>query len=115
MGQASRHQLIIPRVSDDETTFAVVQWEGTTPLLPALRKALADWFETDDGKDALENSSDDFNVGDLSQEDCRRKPLADFLAKQGIHGLDVEVYSGTDYDDDWTFDTVLTADNPEDA
>ncbi len=102
------NQVIVPRVSADETTFAIVRWTGPKKLLHPLRAALTEWAKTtDEGREEWENSSSDFNVSDLSNACYEDEPLKGILAKHGITDLQVEVYSDSDYPGNWTYDTVL--------
>jgi hypothetical protein len=111
---AVRQRLIVRRDSRDEETFAVIEWDGVHPseLIDGLRRALADWQQTPQGRAAWEASCHDFNIGDLSGEHCRRGALAKMLARHGIRHLEIDVRS-CDEPACWTYDTRLMED-PED-
>lgn len=114
----TKRMMVVPR--EGERTFAVVTWKATTSSFPtgvpanklcvAIIAAVTEWvMTTEDGKKAWENSSNDFNIGDLSANlsDDPTDPLNVLLAKQGITGLEITTYNDTDGDLDWTYDTVL--------
>ena len=107
---AFRHRMIVRRDSPDEETFAVICWNGVEPdaLLPALRRALREWQQTPEGREAWECSSHDFNLGDLSNESCHLDPLCSILARHGIRELEIEVHS-CDFTMylSWTYDVSL--------
>lgn len=106
------------RDSYDESTYAVVtasvendalRTEGA--FLDALIGALSRWVrETQTGRDAWEESSEDFNVGDLSNYHGDPS-LTPILADVGIMDLRVKVYSADR--STWTFDTVLIEENDD--
>lgn len=104
---------LIPRVSTEESTFALVMAEVTFSPDPAvflshLKKALTRWVEfTDQGKRAWEISSRDFNIGDLSSEAYNEGDLAVILAGEGIHHLSIQTFCDHRVPLDWTYDTVL--------
>jgi hypothetical protein len=107
-----RNMTVITRTNLDENTVAVVQWNGVSlsQLLRRLIVAVTEWVRTTkEGKQAWKNSSEDFNVADLSA--CLPvlpgDPLHDILAKYGIEDLDIDVFQDTDPDPNWTYDTVL--------
>ena len=64
-------RMIIPRVSRDKTTFAVVEFAGVAreQLKEAIQIAVTDWIEhSEEGRRAYDEASKDFNVGDLANE-----------------------------------------------
>jgi hypothetical protein len=64
-------RMILPRVSRDETTFAVVEFAGVQRLVlkQAVQRAVTAWVaQNETGRQAFDNSSQDFNVGDLANE-----------------------------------------------
>ena len=64
-------RMILPRVSRDETTFAVIEFAGVErlDLKQAVQRAVTAWVEqTKSGQQAFDNASEDFNVGDLVDE-----------------------------------------------
>lgn len=111
MGQVTQaHEAVIPRISHEECTVAVVRWRGVNhpELRSALTAALTEWMRTtQEGKDAWEDSSHDFNVGDLANAPTDSSPLKELLAAQNVHDLEIDVYSDVSGDRYWTFDTLL--------
>lgn len=91
----ANQQMVLPRVGyEDETTFAVVSWAGPSreDFLPALKRAVTNWVcSTSQGKKAWEDSSENFNIGDLANctGDSTLKP---YLAKEGITYLEIDTY-----------------------
>jgi hypothetical protein len=120
---------VVFRNSREERTVAVVTAQVTPPLrlrgsagfLKALKSALTAWVrETDEGRRAWKNSSEDFNVGDLSTFMVWRtntkkgepwyempRTLTPYLKDVGILQLQVETYCDTDVAANWDYDTVL--------
>ena len=93
-------QVIIPRVSQDETTFAVIQYAGCNrdTLATKLKAAVRGWFLTEDCKEyATETCSGDFNLGDLANLTAGNLAdhlsLGPYLHASGITYLEVDVYS----------------------
>lgn len=107
MGQASTRLLVIRRDSHEENTFAVVRWSGCSVdrFKETLKAAVTDWIEIGSGKEAWEDSSGDFNVGDLANW-TGNADLIFILAQYGIMDLDIDVFSDESMPD-WTFDEVL--------
>lgn len=109
MGAVTHHRIVVIRDSGDEATVAVVEWDGidSSRFKSNLTAALTKWAKTtEEGRDAWDESSQDFNVGDLSNADYEDNPLKAILAEFGIKNLSVSVYS----DDDsptWGYDDVL--------
>lgn len=107
-----RVQFVIPRTSANEITVAIIdavvtkeELRDKQTFLNALRHALTSWVqETRIGKRAWEQSSHDFNIGDLShyQDDhgiklrCRNKGIIQFV-----------VTPYTNFWSGWHYDTVL--------
>jgi len=102
-------RMIVPRVSSDETTFAVIEWSGVPrqELFHRVKRAVTEWVRTTEaGRIEYENSSEDLNLGDLSN--CDDDPaLVALLTANGITHFDVEVYSDSDYPGIWTYDSQL--------
>lgn len=107
-------KFVIFRESHDEKTVAVVQanvpveMSGEREFFLILKKALTVWRETTvSGAAAWKRSSEDFNVGDLSEhqgDENLKRILKDF----GIHFLDITVEMQDHRRDGmWNFDTVL--------
>jgi len=104
--------IIISRCSSEETTFAIVKYElsgdGDDRLFfGKLGLALAQWMtETEDGRIAWNNSSEDFNIGDLSNY-YKIESLQPYLSRVGITMLEIEIITDSDPCYFWTYDTVL--------
>ena len=108
---------IVPRDSNEEVTYAAVHVEisdaaadkglsSVMPFLAALKAALTQWVQTTDGgKEAWEESNEDFNIGDLSNQSL--EPINEILAKQGVRITDIEVHSMDGTSEGWSYDTVL--------
>lgn len=108
-------EFLISRDSREETTLALVTAKVTSEelmsgpkFLGALKKALTAWVnETEDGAAAWDNSSWDFNLGDLSMEQPFSQVLKTRLEAHGIYELDIEVMSSNRAEYNWVYDTVL--------
>jgi len=104
---------IVPRTSDEEVTFAVVDAKVESNLyeeeafLNALDATLTEWFQTEEGQIAWNDSSEDFNVGDLIAYQGN-DDLIELLRQNGIYRLSIEIYQ-QDRITNWTFDRVLGA------
>lgn len=108
---------LVPRESVDETTIAVVEVsveprdnENSLTIMEnffqALRRAITNWVnDTDEGKREWENSSRDFNVGDLSSLLPLPSSLKKYLRKEGIHSISINIHSSGHAS--WCFDDVL--------
>lgn len=112
-------QFIIPRISVNERTVAVVRarvelgGEPETEFVRRLRQAVTAWVhKSAQGKTALAHNNDDFNVGDLAL--WRGDPqLVNQLAHEGIYTLTVRTYSSSSSLWGWQFDDRLIND-PDD-
>ena len=72
-------------------------------LRDLLITALTAWAKNSaEGAEAFRGSSQDFNIGDLSNADASNEP---FLAECGILSLEIETASAED--GDWEYDRVL--------
>jgi hypothetical protein len=105
---------IVPRISADEFTFAVVTADVTRRLTAAefrnaVTQAITEWVETTDvGRRAWQASSEDFNVGDLSGYMPAHGCLRRILTKHGIRSLKIDtVVHCASPANLWTFDSVL--------
>src|ERR1035437_9915177 len=108
---------VVPRDSRDELTYAVIRVEISDeaaskgmccvmPFLAALKSAVTEWIKTTkEGKNAWEESSKDFNIGELSNYNLVK--IDRILAKQGIHDIDIEVHSMEGTSEGWSYDTIL--------
>ena len=110
--------VVIPRASRDERTFAVVkaavedgfsdEEEGPPAheLFAALSQAVTQWCRrTKQGRSVLDSNNGDFNVGDL-QEWAEEADLLRFLRSSGIHRLKIDAYCD-DSRHAWEFDDNL--------
>ena len=102
---------MVPRDSIDETTLATVEATVDVPesmgdFQDRLTRALTKWaLESNEGAQAWKNSSQDFNIGDLSNY-TDNYTLKGFLKEQGIHELTITTVS-SDRTGTWSFDDVL--------
>lgn len=92
------------------TVTARVTHEDLTeekPFLEALTHAITQWIKyTSAGREAWKNSSEDFNIGDLSMH--LDEGLMDYMKEEGIKTLNINVMDVQErFCRDWTFDTVL--------
>lgn len=104
---------VVLRTSQDESTLAIVTVRKTDTvnhpdqLLNLFRTAVTQWVrETEEGAKAYEDSSEDFNIGDLAQE-MPNPQLQYFFNGQGLFDIKIEIIANSDYQDDWTYDTHL--------
>ncbi len=98
------------RGSDSESTIAIVRAKfhssDTDTFLEALKKAFTAWTQTEIGKKAWKDSCEDFNIGDLENEDFEiGTELHQALIDNGIGDLSIE--TGSTDKHSWRFDTVL--------
>jgi hypothetical protein len=108
---------LIRRESSRESTVSIIQAQFTAKacadgmttvgnLKTRLIEAVTRWVQTtEDGKSAWEESTHDFNLGDLANQDLA--PINERLGPSGIFILSIEVHSMDASSDDWLFDTVL--------
>ena len=111
---APMHEIVLRR--EGEGRIAIVKcssYSMTSDLvMTAIVKAVTKWVEdTDYGKDAWCNSSEDFNIADLSVHiSDTTSPdflsLLPFLIEEDILNLEIELY-GVDDMSIYTYDTVL--------
>jgi hypothetical protein len=108
-----RVQALVLRCSREETTFALVscaktvQVSAAADLFRCLCAAVTGWVrETASGREAYRNSSEDYNVGDLSG-DLGDPDLQRLCAAHGVHDLTVDIFSCSEAHGDWTYDTQL--------
>ena len=118
MGQATAGrdaliQALVIRGSRDETTFAFVTVRRTPDvhtarqLLQRFAEAVTAWVRnTKEGREAYEQCSQDYNVGDLAN-DIGQHSLCPYLKAQGLLDVKIDVYSDDDFQDNWTYDTRL--------
>ena len=109
-------RIVLPFLCEDGSNglvnLAVVEFNVRPSLssrqaLAALKKVLTQWVKTTkDGRTAWKQSSEDFNIGDLSlcEEDFKRYG-AKGLEAQGVYSFNI-LYCG-DVADAETFDTIL--------
>lgn len=76
----------------------------TEALLEMVTRAITRWVnETNAGREAWERSSEDFNVGDLSNE-IGDEELMSRLREEGVVALDIETHSTAHK---WEYDRIL--------
>lgn len=102
--------VLVPRMTNEETTVAIVKYAPNDKvhyahsLLAAIRRAVAKWALTEDGKQAIIDCSEDFNIGDLEQ--WQHDPvLVKCLAEESVNGLVIDIYCETV--SEWQFDDKL--------
>lgn len=107
---------VVLRSSSDESTLAIVTVRRTDTvrhpdqLLDLFRNAVTAWVrETKEGAEAYENSSEDFNIGDLAVI-MPNPQLQFYFNGQGLYDINIETIVNTDYQDNWTYDTRLVVD-----
>jgi hypothetical protein len=104
------------RSSNDETTGAVVSCKKTRILedpktmIETIKKAVTDWVKiTKAGMREWDDSSQDFNIGDLST--CYTdNDLKKFLNRYGIVDLEIWTFTSSTLTP-FTFDTILVNTN----
>tara|TARA_B100000809_G_C15122014_1_gene524660 strand:+ start:253 stop:579 length:327 start_codon:yes stop_codon:yes gene_type:complete len=101
---------LVQRGSDSESTVAIVRAEfdssDADTFLEALKKAVTTWTKTEIGFKAWEDSCEDFNIGDLENEDFSEgTELHQALVDKGIDDLSIETISTDNHS--WKFDTTL--------
>lgn len=87
--------IVIPRISNDEQTIAIVMCSASramehSQVLAAIRTSVERWLATPEGQEEWEASSEDFNWGDLSC--CTDSLLEEMLAENGVHKLRIDTY-----------------------
>lgn len=102
---------VVFRNSMDENTVAIISAsfldadKSKSNFLGRLQAALSHWASTtEEGADAYEESSEDFNIGDLSLH-VDDKQLQNILSEYGIKGLEISTHE--DVSSEWSFDTHL--------
>ena len=107
----------VPRDSRDETTFATVRAnvESFSPLqngdmfMLAVHQAVTLWIQkTKEGKEFLESTSEDLNIGDLAQAGIPKR-LASELRKKGIFKMFIRTSSRITAGHGWKYDDRLFA------
>ena len=107
-------QFIVSRNDPNEITFALVTanvnrtgLKNEINFLNALTRSISEWIKTSDaGKMALEDSSENFNVGDLSNW-TEELSLKKCLENEGITEFNVDITSKNIVSTNWMYDTVL--------
>jgi hypothetical protein len=109
-----RQRYVVPRISNDEFTFAVVTADADRKLSAAtfrksLTEAVTEWVAlTAEGTRAWRTSALDFNVGDLAEHLPASRGLRRVLARHGIRRLAIETFVDCESPaNPWTYDTVL--------
>lgn len=116
MAETEKVRAVVIRSSTEENTLACVTVRKTETvrhpgqLLSLFRNAITAWVrETKEGREAYDNSSRDFNVGDLAVI-MPNPQLQYYFNGQGLYDIEIETISSTDFQDDWTYDTHLVED-----
>lgn len=95
------------RIESGQATVALLSCEtkynDPKLVVMAIKCAIANWGNTEDGKLAIQESCYDFNFGDLANEQ-ENEGLIKCLEEQGIKNLSVEI---VDQSGEFSFDTVL--------
>lgn len=87
--------------------FVVTDKTNESKVINKLTNVITQWVNnTEEGKKAWDDSSEDFNVGDLSSyEDIIKKTMSKELMKTGIY--DFEIVMQGDSKEVINFDTIL--------
>lgn len=112
-----RVKTILMRASHKETTGAIVSCQRTKlistakSMLDGITNAVTGWMKvTKSGMEKWEQSSKDFNIGDLSS--CYSDAdLQKFLKRNGILDFEIWIFTCSNMDHGYTFDTVLVDTN----
>ena len=106
-----KYQTIVVR--HDRSSVAVINADCDEDIINdstfciSVIKAVTRWIKgTQEGESALNRSSNDFNVGDLSNE-LDNPDLQAYLAEQGIENLEINTYDCGFGNLFWDYDTVL--------
>ena len=95
------------RIESGQVTVASLscetKYKDPELVVMAIKCAIANWGKTEDGALAIEQSCNDFNFGDLANEQ-ENEGLVKCLEEQGIRNMSVEI---TDCSGEISFDTVL--------
>lgn len=110
-------QFIVPRLSIEEQTFAIVKAQVADPDLIQTRKflnilitAVTNWVRTtQNGRRAWTKSQRDFNIGDLAHY-IDSANLRRALVLYNIYDLSIQIISDL-RTSPWTFDTILVDSN----
>lgn len=104
-------EYVVIRESNEESTVAIVkakvkpEVDHTQDFVAAVKRAVTKWAKTKPGEHAMEDSSHDFNIGDLAG--CERDPqLITALATEGIANMEIVVHCNCD-NFRWAFDDLL--------
>lgn len=109
---------VVQRVSNDCKTVAIVTSQvdhermgDESNFFSSLMAAVTEWVRTTtDGKKALKNSAQDFNVGDLTNEQPFSHIFTTILAKHGIRELNIKTYDQATMGY-WQYDDALVDTN----
>jgi len=104
-----KHSYIIPRISAYENThcvlsFKYIEYIKLEDSFQLFSTVISDWVKnTEEGKEKYENSSEDFNIGDLA--DSLSKELIGRFKKSGITDIVIDDYNSEV--NTWNFDSLL--------
>lgn len=110
-------EFIIPRLSNDEHTFAIIKAQvadhdliGINRFLNILTTAVTTWVRTtQNGRRAWTKSQRDFNIGDLAHY-IDSANLRRALVLYNIYDLSIQIISDL-RTSPWTFDIILVDSN----
>ncbi len=106
----------VPRNSRDETTFATVRANVETfsalkngdEFMAVVKRAVTLWIQkTKEGKEFLQSTHEDLNIGDLAQNAYLPKRLTFELRKQGIFNMFIRTSSRITAGHGWEYDNRL--------
>jgi hypothetical protein len=109
------HTYILPRTEGlTLKLIALVRLESPDSEETALenfKEAISNWLgKTPEGQDQWENSSHDFNIGDLSF--CNLEDIKPFLTEKNIYNLYIETHST---ESEMHYDTIFEPTKTEEA
>lgn len=125
-----QRKFVVIRTDTEECTVAIVTVESRLvteeqfllvtkeQFLKAIQKAVTAWVKnSDEGKKALANAADDYNIGDLALDldtkgeillsDWGPKDIHYWLIQEGLIGINIKIYSDMCDWKFWEFDDHL--------
>jgi len=115
--QLRKPTIVVPRISEDETTVAIVLCSvehnvSDSEVLRKIRNAVELWLATPEGQeDGWIPSCEDFNWGDLSMN-THNGLLIEYLEAEGVFNLDIKCYVSLEKNISETYDTRFEPRNP---
>jgi hypothetical protein len=104
--QLYNHTLVFTRterniVSNIAVVLLSTPDESAADAFGRLRRAVTDWLDnTESGRDAYADSSEDFNIGDLALDESNQE-LAVIMVNHEIHGFSMQTldyHQAVDFD-----------------